>query len=122
MVKITQKEEEMLNTNREFQASNSNQALKKDESEELIENYVNKTKKIQRLFSEEILNSLSRQSTPIFCLAKMRKENDYNRARIIDYAYEQTGKGVKELRVFFVDYGDYDWVCQKNFHFVLDTA
>ncbi len=41
----------------------------------------------------------------LFCIAKLKSENEYFRAEIKDFKDE-----TNEIRVFYVDFGDYSWV------------
>lgn len=86
---------------------------KKTNDEEIAENFIIKTKTIQEKFDKDVFDLLASEKKPIYCLAKINKENEYNRARIVEYAKAKSNESMDEIKVFFVDYGDFDWV-NKN--------
>ena len=114
ITKVNLKQEKKLNT--EFSHNNnnnSNNKKKKDDEydeEQSLDNYLTRSKEIHDNFTKEAFDFLvNAKKKALYCLAKQGKENDYNRAKIIDY-FKAENACDNKIKVFFVDYGDHDWV------------
>ena len=113
IAKINLKQEKKLNT--EFCHNNNTDMNKKKKDEEydedqLTENYLTRSKEIFDNFTKEAFDFLVNvKNKALYCLAKQGKENEYNRAKIIDY-FKAENACENKIKVFFVDYGDHDWV------------
>jgi len=82
-------------------------ASKANETENPTEKFLAKKATINSLFSQEVFERLESQSKPIYCLAKMKTEEEFNRAKIVAFS---DGR----LQVFYLDYGDYGWLKKED--------
>ena len=62
---------------------------------------------IRRSFSQRMFEHMS-ATTPFYCLARLTRDNEFFRAQIVEFVSETT------VRVFFVDYGDYDTITLES--------
>lgn len=76
------------------------------ETSEAYKSFVKRTQLLHTELTFDKLAWFNSQKIPLYCLAKQPKENVYNRAQILSAVLEDKSR----LRVFYVDYGDYDTV------------
>ncbi len=80
--------------------------------------FIKSTEQIRSKLNERTFEHFKSKSMPVYCFARLRRENEWFRARIIQVVSvmeennEQSPNARNKIRVrvFFVDYGDYDMV------------
>ncbi len=72
-----------------------------------IEHFIQRNNKFQKNLKLKSVELLLEQGKCIFCLARQKSDNAYNRAKIISVSTEG-------FQVFFLDYGDIEWVISDN--------
>ena len=90
---------------------------KKDEyeinEEKMFEDFLKRTNQARDTLTKEIFDLLKSKKKKLFCLAKLTKEDQFFRAEIVDYRQKEN-KQEDELKVFFVDYGDFNWISKNE--------
>jgi hypothetical protein len=95
-----------------------NSLKKEDPLERYDQSYIERTNYIRANMRKKIYDIIQKKEAPIYCLARLRKENEYYRAQIVEYREEKEQSAVNltsnnnkdKIKVFFVDYGDNDLV------------
>ena len=78
----------------------------KNTNNEIFEQFEERTKQIRSSLNKKTIDHIKNvYNKKLFCLAKLKSENEYFRAEIKDFKDE-----TNEIRVFYVDFGDYSWV------------
>ena len=72
---------------------------------EIFEQFEERTKQIRSSLNKKTIDHIKNvYNKKLFCVAKLKSENEYFRAEIKDFKDE-----TNEIRVFYVDFGDYSW-------------
>lgn len=88
-----------------FDINNNNNKIKNNNNE-IFEQFEERTKQIRSSLNKKTIDHIKKvYNKKLFCLAKLKSENEYFRAEIKDFKDE-----TNEIRVFYVDFGDYSWV------------
>lgn len=107
MSQLIEKQKDQLERSN-WEISKPSKGPKSNEKTDLeFEAYIKRKASIQRLLSQQTFDRLQSQSKAIFCLAKMSSEDEFNRARVVSCAGD-------EVQVFFVDFGDHDWIKRED--------
>lgn len=82
--------------------------------------YIERTEFFRKHFNKTHFDWFCKNNKPLYCLARLRQDNEYFRAKIVDYKPAEDRENDK-IKVFFVDYGDHDTIGREDIFPLFET-